>query len=59
MKKIKQLFCNHKYITYLSYEPYYVSCGDEAQDRKSKKYYGTCCKCGKEIEIIKHWTTEK
>ena len=59
MGKLKQLFCNHKYIMYLDIKPCYISCGDKVQDRKSKKYYMTCCKCDKEMEVIKHWTAEK
>ena len=58
-RKLKQLFCNHKYIFQCSTEPYYLTCGDKNDNRKSIRYYGYCCKCGKEIEIIKSWKIDE
>ena len=38
MMKIKQLFCNHRYVW--SEKPHYMQCGVIA-------YYAKCSKCGK------------
>lgn len=38
MIKIKQLFCNHRYVW--SEKPHYMQCGVIA-------YYAKCSKCGK------------
>jgi hypothetical protein len=57
--KIKQLLCDHKYIAYLDPNPYFVSLGDEHNNRKSKRYYLTCVKCNKEIEIIDRWNNDE
>jgi len=56
-ENIKKLFCNHKYIMYSKTKPYYISCGDEWQDRKSREYYMVCSKCGKSISVIKDWSS--
>lgn len=58
-KRIKQLFCNHKYILNCSIEPYYLTYGDENSNRKSVRYYMYCCKCSKKIEIIKDWKSDE
>jgi hypothetical protein len=59
INKIKQLLCDHKYIAYLDPNPFFVSLGDEYNNRKSKRYSLTCVKCNKEIEIIDRWNNDE
>ena len=54
-KWIKKITCNHKYI-FNKKEDIYLSVGDEFHNRISKIYTGKCCKCDKEIELIKDWS---
>lgn len=55
MKKIKQLFCNHRYV-FFPYEDIYLSVGDDYHERKSRLYRGECTKCNHQIDFIKRWT---
>jgi hypothetical protein len=59
INKIKQLLCDHKYISYLDTEPYFISVGDEYHNRRSKRYYLICAKCKKQIEVIDTWKNDE
>jgi hypothetical protein len=54
-RRLKQLLCDHFYFSYVQYEPYYISDGDEYHDRRSIHYIHICQKCGKKIESVIKW----
>ena len=58
LKKLKSLFCNHLFYSYLSDKPYYTSVGDEFYDRRSLRYYVVCARCNKRIDVVDVWTNE-
>lgn len=55
MRKLKQLFCDHFFYSYVQYDPYYISEGDRYHDRRSTHYIHICRKCGKKIESVSKW----
>jgi len=58
LKKLKSLFCNHLFYSYLSDKPHYTSAGDEFYDRRSLHYYLVCARCNKRIDVVDVWTNE-
>ena len=51
----KQLFCTHTFVKEGTYKTY-LTVGDEANERVSKKEVMTCVHCGKEQTIITKWS---
>ena len=56
---VKQLFCHHFFYSYVHIDPYYVSVGDEYQDRRSVHYYHICRECSKRIDTVEMWNAEE
>lgn len=58
LKRVKQLFCDHFFITYAQHEPFYISTGDEHHDRRSMHCIHICHKCNKRIDSVSKWNND-
>ena len=54
LNKIKQLFCNHRFVANNVYQ-IYLSEGDRHDKRGSYEYQMECYLCGEKQRIIKKW----
>jgi hypothetical protein len=54
INKIKQLFCNHRFVINNVYQTY-LSQGDKQDERVSHEYQMECYLCGKKQSVIKKW----